>query len=151
MKYLIYALVAAIGASVLVGTASESQTGKIYRSDVFIARQVSETVSAYEAVHHRFPDADHWEEELRPYWFKRFSKSVKLTHIPGKPDRRFAMNIALSGKPIARVSNPSNVVLFYETHAYRKDASGVPPANILTPSSDGRRMIWVTADGSIPW
>ena len=70
-----------------------------------------------------YPDADHWEQELKPYLDPQASDVFHpLAPIGGTP-RQFSLNPALSGKSMVKVSDPTNSWLFYESVSPKKSAS----------------------------
>jgi prepilin-type processing-associated H-X9-DG protein len=69
-----------------------------------------------------YPKANAWEEALQPYL-----KDASVLHCPDdpKPGTSYAMNMKLSGVSMARVEDPANTVLFYESTSQGKNGHGV--------------------------
>jgi len=76
-------------------------------------KNISLAILMYVDDHHgKFPDADRWVEELRPYM------EAKLLHCPDdkiKGHISYAMNSALSGISETKIADPGNTILIFET------------------------------------
>ena len=70
-----------------------------------------------------YPDAGRWEQELKPYLNSNTADILHpLAPIGGTP-RQFSLNPALSGKSLAKVSDPTDTWLFYESVSQKSSAS----------------------------
>lgn len=91
--------------------------------------------------HYHYPVAAHWEEALKPYWNKSVPFTVALTG-----NRRLAMNRNLSGARHGRADITDDTLLFYETTATNRNASGVPP-HIPLRQDSGSVPVVITVSG----
>ena len=71
----------------------------------------------------RYPDAGRWEQELAPYFDPRGGDIVHPPAPVGGTPRRFSLNPALSGKPMAQIAEPANIWMFYESVSHTPSAS----------------------------
>ncbi len=70
-----------------------------------------------------YPDAGRWEQQLRPYLDPQARDIFHpLAPIGGTP-RQFSLNPALSGKSMAKVGDPTDTWLFYESVSQKSSAS----------------------------
>ena len=112
---------------------------------------LADGVRAYAADHDgRFPSADSWLEQIRPY----LDGERELRGTPGFCG--YAYNEALGGKRLADLSNASRVVSIFETtREYAEDGSWTMPGGgrQLLPDRPGhlRGDYYGFADGRLRW
>jgi hypothetical protein len=88
------------------------------------ARMLGLAASQYAQDHKdRYPDAGRWEQELTPYFDSRAGDIVHPPAPFGGTPRRFSLNPALSGKPMAQVAAPADIWMFYESVSRTPSAS----------------------------
>lgn len=108
------------------------------------------TLQYEEANRNHLPVATNWEDAISPYWTPVDSQpvtSARLAPGPHNSPRRLAMNQKLSGIDLARVSDVSRTVLYFETNSTKRNAVGIPPADILDEHSRKAKLIYVCVDG----
>ncbi len=110
-------LLGAVGMPVLSQSRSKAQTAECRNN----MKQLAIAMVMYANDHdEHYPRANAWREALRPYM-----KDESILHCPADHGSGgYAMNLKLSGQPMARVMNPAGTVLFYETNASGADAKG---------------------------
>ena len=94
----------------------------------------------------RLPDAAHWEQDLQSY-FGKYGISATLAAPPNGTPRRLAMNSALGGMNINKLSDPANMVLFFESVS-RAPSSADAVQSLPAAGTDGGEYFAICyADG----
>jgi len=105
---------------------------RIYINNLSVAHQAGFAMFDYLRDHNeQYPDADRWEDELRPYLH---GMSVTLQSRGGVP-HRLAMNVYLSGHSDSDIQAPGRVIMFYETADRHPNAHGVPTDALRSSAS----------------
>jgi len=148
MKRLRSNIVVAVSVLIAIGLVwqrAESYVVRVEERDKSVAALASMAVIGYEQGHrNHFPNAAHWEDDVRPYWPKDEPFSVSLSPVLGYTSRRLAMNRKLSGGSWEQGGGFENV-LFYTADTSLKNAHGDPPTDVL----DYSKHMTVRGDGVV--
>lgn len=109
-------------------------------------RQIALAGLMYAADHEgRLPDADTWMDDLAPY--VNNTEVYKSPLAPGL-EYGYAMNEALSGKPLDVIGNLAETVLFFESNLGTRNAVGGPEA-IADRAQRWTGIAFAFADGHV--
>ncbi len=110
--------------------------------------------------HYRFPDADHWMDQLIPYLDQiasyRRDRSVFFDPFqPGKKHYGYAFNRNFSGKSLAVVRYPAQTVEIFDSTLGTRDASDTGQSLRVNPSASSQINTsgtgYAFADGHSKW
>jgi prepilin-type processing-associated H-X9-DG protein len=110
--------------------------------------QIMLATRLYAAQHGKLlPDADKWTDEIMPYL-----QDPTVLKCPEAPalDCAYAMNRALSGKPLSALTARPAPVLFFESTLGKRNASGTL-ADLPRPGRHQGGNNYAFGDGSVQW
>lgn len=115
--YIVFGIVTSIVFPVILGSKSASSSA----SCVSNMKQLATVMAMYELDYdERLPPASSWQDATEPY--------RKAEPFPRCPDSNspvsYAMNTAVSGKSVEKLSSPSETVLLFEADAQLPNAHG---------------------------
>lgn len=103
-----------------------------------VGKQIGLAAVLFTEDHHgQLPNAAHWEQDLQAY-YPNLSQDIVIEGPAGAPIRRFAMNSALSEKPLGSLQSPSETVLFFESV---KQTPNAADRFISAPHDQWRRAV----------
>ncbi len=111
-------------------------------------KQLGLAVAMYATDHNNvLPDADHWTEDLEPYFLNR-----EILRCPSAPKLQigYAMNRAFSGRRQDEIPQPWAQVLFFESDLGVANASG-GPEDVCRPGRHYGGNNFLFLDGHAKW